>query len=94
MAQEFGALGQLHFDHSACKFKQAGLPEPEINSYRLEGELEDLLARSFPNEGDADRFRKIFVDSIATDALDLNTRREKGTIYYSFPVAILVAKNL
>jgi SAM-dependent methyltransferase len=75
-------------------FKQAGLPEPEINSYRLEGELEDLLARSFPNEGDADRFRKIFVDSIATNALDLDTRREKGTIYYSFPVAILVAKNL
>ncbi len=74
-------------------FEQAGLPKPEINSYRLEGELEDLLARSFPNEGDAERFRKIFVDSIATDALDLNTRREKGTIYYSFPVAILVAKN-
>jgi ubiquinone/menaquinone biosynthesis C-methylase UbiE len=75
-------------------FMHAGLPGPEMYSYRLEGELEDLLARSFPNEGDAERFRKIFADSIATDALDLNTRREKGTIYYSFPVAILVAKNL
>ena len=75
-------------------FAEAGLPAPEMNNYRLEGELEDLLARSFPNEGDADRFRKIFVDSIATDALDLNTHRVNEKIHYSFPVAILVAKNL
>jgi SAM-dependent methyltransferase len=74
-------------------FEQAGLPAPEITSYRMEGEMEELLARSFPNEGDADHLRKIFADSIATDALDLNTRRKNGKIYYSFPVAVLVAKN-
>src|SRR5215467_3697085 len=45
-------------------FRQAALPAPEVNTYRLEGELEDLLARSFPREGDADRIRKIFADSI------------------------------
>ena len=72
-------------------FAQAGLPEPRVSRYRVECELEDLLSRSFPNEGDADRIRKIFADSIATDALDLNTRRENGAIYYSFPVAVLVA---
>lgn len=74
-------------------FEQAGLTAPEIYGYRLEGELEELLARSFPNEGDADRLRNIFADSIATDALDLNTRRENGKIYYGFPVAVLVAKK-
>jgi ubiquinone/menaquinone biosynthesis C-methylase UbiE len=74
-------------------FEQAGLAAPDVNSYRMEGELEELLARSFPNEGDADRLRKIFADSIATDALDLNTRRENGKIYYSFPVAVLVGKK-
>jgi ubiquinone/menaquinone biosynthesis C-methylase UbiE len=72
-------------------FAQAGLPEPRVSLYRVECELEDLLSRSFPNEGDADRIRKIFADSIATDALDLNTRRENGAIYYSFPVAVMVA---
>jgi len=74
-------------------FEQAGLATPTVTSYRLEGELEDLLARSFPNEGDADRLRKIFADSIATDALDLNTRQENGKIYYGFPVAVLVSRN-
>jgi ubiquinone/menaquinone biosynthesis C-methylase UbiE len=73
-------------------FEQAGLATPQVNSYRMEGELEDLLARSFPNEGDADRLRKIFADSLADDALDLNTRSENGKIFYSFPVAVLVAQ--
>jgi ubiquinone/menaquinone biosynthesis C-methylase UbiE len=72
-------------------FAQAGLPDPQVNHYRVEGEMEELLARSFPNDGDADRLRKIFADSIPDDALDLNTRREDGKIYYSFPVAVLVA---
>lgn len=74
-------------------FAQAGLPAPRVERYRLEGELEDLLARSFPNEGDADRIRKIFADSLETDALDLATRCENGNIFYGFPVAVLVARK-
>jgi ubiquinone/menaquinone biosynthesis C-methylase UbiE len=72
-------------------FAKAGLPEPRVETYRLGGELEDLLSRSFPNEGDADRVRQIFADSLENDALDLATRRENGKIYYAFPVAVLVA---
>jgi hypothetical protein len=60
----------------------------------MEGELEDLLARSFPNEGNAERLRKIFADSLIDDALDLNTHQKNGKIYYSFPVAVLVSKRL
>ena len=75
-------------------FDQAGLATPQVSSYRMEGELEDLLSRSFPSEGDADRLRTIFADSIADDALDLNTRLENGKIYYSFPVAVLVARKI
>jgi hypothetical protein len=37
--------------------------------------------------------RKIFSDSLADDALDLNTRQENGKIYYSLPVAVLVAQK-
>jgi ubiquinone/menaquinone biosynthesis C-methylase UbiE len=74
-------------------FAQAGLADPQVNHYRVEGEMEELLARSFPNDGDADRLRKIFADSIANNALDLNTRQEDGKIYYSFPVAVLVSRR-
>jgi ubiquinone/menaquinone biosynthesis C-methylase UbiE len=78
-------------DELRSLFAQAGLPAPRVERYRLEGELEDLLSRSFPNDGDADRVRDIFADSIADDALDLATRRENNKIFYGFPVAVLVA---
>ena len=74
-------------------FELAGLPAPQINSYRMEGELEDLLSRSFPNEGDADRVRKLYAESIAGNTLDLNTRCADGKIFYSLPVAVLVAQK-
>ena len=73
-------------------FAQAGLPEPRIDHYRLEGEMEDLLSRSFPKDGDADRIRSMFADSIAEDSLDLATRRDNGKIFFSYPVAILTSK--
>ena len=74
-------------------FTQAELPQPSVGHYRVECELDDLLSRSFPNPGDEGKIRKIFAESIATNALDLNTREEKGKIYYSFPVAVMVAKQ-
>jgi len=74
-------------------FVEAGLSEPRIEHYRLRGELEDLLSRSFPAEGDAARIRKIFEDSLETDALDMATVGKDGQIYYSYPVAILAANN-
>jgi ubiquinone/menaquinone biosynthesis C-methylase UbiE len=83
----------LPVDELRGLFEQVGLSAPQITSYRMEGELEDLLSRSFPNEGDADRLRKVFAGSLADDALDLNTRLDNGKIYYSFPVAVLVSRK-
>jgi ubiquinone/menaquinone biosynthesis C-methylase UbiE len=81
----------LPLDELRGLFDQTGLGTPQVFAYRMEGELEDLLSRSFPNEGDADRLRRIYADSISNNALDLNTRQENGKIYYSFPVAVLVS---
>jgi ubiquinone/menaquinone biosynthesis C-methylase UbiE len=77
-------------EHRAL-FAQAGLPEPRVEVCRLEGELEDLLARSFPRQGDADRIRRMFADSLADDALDLQTRLQDGSVHYAVPLAILLA---
>jgi ubiquinone/menaquinone biosynthesis C-methylase UbiE len=80
----------LPLDELRGLFSQARFGTPQINNYRMECELEDLLARSFPKEGDADRLRRIYADSIDEDTLDLNTRRIDGKIFYSLPVAVLV----
>ena len=76
-----------HCELFAC----AGLTEPRIERYRLEGKLEDLLQRSFPQKGDADRIRQIFIESLQHDDLDMATRQKDGKIFYSYPVAILAA---
>jgi ubiquinone/menaquinone biosynthesis C-methylase UbiE len=71
-------------------FSQAGLGLPRISRSRLETDLENMLSRSFPNTGDADRIRKMFEDSLQDDALGLAARRENGRILFAFPVAVLV----
>jgi ubiquinone/menaquinone biosynthesis C-methylase UbiE len=74
-------------------FHAAGLQEPRVTSYRLEGELEGLLARSFPKAGDDEKIRALFRASLADDALGIGTRREGERILYGYPVAVLVAQR-
>jgi SAM-dependent methyltransferase len=74
-------------------FARAGLPEPRVTHYRLEGELEGLLSRSFPEPGAAETIRGLFADSVATDALDMQTRRDADTIRFGYPVAVLAARR-
>ena len=83
----------LPVDELRGLFERAGLSTPQVTNYRMEGELEDLMSRSFPNDGDAGRVRRIYAESIADNALDLNTRQAAGKIYYSLPVAVLVAQK-
>lgn len=74
-------------------FRGAGLPEPRQTAYRLEGELEALLARSFPNPGDAEVIRRLFRDSLADDALGIGTYRVGHDIRYGYPVVVLAARR-
>lgn len=72
-------------------FAHAGLPHPSVIRCRMEGNLDELLARSFPVEGGEARIRRIFEESLGNDALDLHVRRVGDQIAYAFPVAILAA---
>ena len=75
-------------------FRRVGLPEPRVTHYRREGDLEGLIARSFPRPGDADRIRGIFADSLADDTLDMQVRREGDRIVFGgYPVAVLAARR-
>jgi ubiquinone/menaquinone biosynthesis C-methylase UbiE len=72
-------------------YRQAGLPNLRESWYRLEGDLEGLLKRSFPNLGDDEKIRRLFEASLDDDSLGIQTRREDGRIHFGYPVAILVA---
>ena len=74
-------------------FPAAGLSGPRLTFYRLEGELEGLLERSFPDPGDVAEIRRMFDDSLAADGLGLGTRRKGDTIRFAYPVAIAVSSK-
>jgi SAM-dependent methyltransferase len=74
-------------------FTRHGLPEPRHTPYRLESDLESLLARSFPNPGDDDKIRARFRRSVEDDSLGIAARREGDLVIYGYPIAILVANR-
>jgi ubiquinone/menaquinone biosynthesis C-methylase UbiE len=75
-------------------FRRAGLPAPRVTRYRLEGELEALIARSFPKPGDDETLRRIFADSVAGDTLGIEARRDPdGRIRYGYPVTVMAARR-
>jgi ubiquinone/menaquinone biosynthesis C-methylase UbiE len=72
-------------------FQRLALPNLRKTFYRLEAELDDLLLRSFPNPGDADEIRRMFVESLDNDGLGMDTRRHRDTIRLAYPIAVLCA---
>jgi ubiquinone/menaquinone biosynthesis C-methylase UbiE len=74
-------------------FPTAGLTEARVTFYELRDELENLLARSFPNAGDADRIREIFKASARDNRLGIPIRIASGRVHYAYPVAVLVAQK-
>jgi ubiquinone/menaquinone biosynthesis C-methylase UbiE len=72
-------------------FHAEGLPEPAAQHYRLEGDLDALLGRSFPNPGDDTTIRQLFEDSLTDDGMGMDVRRDGELIRYGYPSAILVA---
>jgi SAM-dependent methyltransferase len=83
----------LPIDEHRELYARVGLPEPRVTSYRLEGELESLIGRSFPHPGDDEKIRELFRGALADDTLDIQPRRENGRIRYGFPVSVLVAER-
>ncbi len=72
-------------------FRAVGLPAPRTATYRLEGDLDGLLARSFPHPGDDVKIRRLFEASLTDDRLGISPRRDGDLIRYAYPVAVLVA---
>jgi hypothetical protein len=72
-------------------FPAAALPLPEASFYQLDSDVNDLLARSFPNPGDAEKIIALFAASVEDDRLGIPVHRDGAALRYAYPVAILLA---
>jgi ubiquinone/menaquinone biosynthesis C-methylase UbiE len=71
-------------------FGEAGLQTVNTQFYKHEFGLEQVLGGSFPNPGDAERVRQLFIEDLDADRLGLGARRREGSIQFAFPIVMLV----
>ena len=74
-------------------FQQAGLTLLKTDFYKLEMELEKQLQASFPNLGDADIIRQLFVEDLKTDSLGVESHCRENEIHFAYPIAVIVGQK-
>ncbi len=72
-------------------FAAAALSEPAAAFYELGDDVNNLLARSFPNPGDDAKIIAMFAASAEGGLLGIPVRRDGDRLRYAYPVAILAA---
>jgi len=70
--------------------REAGLVDLKTVFCKVEYELEKTLAASFPNPGDEEKLRQIFLSDVETDALGMGAHRRGGEIHFHYPTIIIV----
>ena len=83
----------LALEELTSLFSEVGFQNVRSQLYKHEVEMEQVLQRSFPNPGDADKIRKIFVDDLGVNRLGVGAHRKDGGIHYAYPVAVLVGRK-
>src|SRR5262249_3065361 len=69
---------------------ESGLQDIKKHFYKHEFGLEQVLRGSFPNPGDAERIRKLFIEDLGVNRLGLGAHRSDCRIYFAYPVVALV----
>ena len=83
----------LSLEELAGLCHDTGLRGLKTAFFKMEVELEALLAASFPHPGDADRIRQTFADDVGEDRLGLGATRKDGAIHFAFPIVVLVGQT-
>lgn len=80
----------LSLEELTTLLNESGLEDVKQHFYRHEFGLEQVLKGSFPNSGDVEKLRNIFVEDLGVNRLGLGAYRRDGRIYFAYPVVALV----
>jgi ubiquinone/menaquinone biosynthesis C-methylase UbiE len=72
---------------------RSGLSSVRTGWYRFETELEEMLSRSFPGPGDADRIRAMFEEDLGIDRMGVGAHRTGDAIHCSIPILVVVGEK-
>ena len=74
-------------------FKEIGLTIINADSYGVEMDLERLLQSSFPNPGDKDKIRRLFIEDVQNNTLGVNSHYVEREIHFTYPTSIIIAQK-
>ena len=83
----------LTFAELQKMFKEIGLTIINTDSYGIEMELERLLQSSFPNPGDKDKIRQLFIEDIQNNVLGVNSYYVGTEIHFTYPTSMIIAQK-
>lgn len=76
-------------DELADLLRGTPLRDLAAEHYQVEMELEQVLAGSFPNPGDADRLRDLFRADVGADRLGMNAHLRGDAIHFAYPITVV-----
>ena len=74
-------------------FKEIGLTIINTDSYGVEMDLERLLQSSFPNRGDKDKIRQLFIEDVQNNILGVNSHYIGTEIHFTYPTSMIIAQK-
>jgi len=84
----------LTFAELQKMFKEIGLTIINTDSYGVEMELERLLQSSFPNPGDKDKIRQLFIEDVQNNVLGVSSHYVGAEIHFTYPTSMIIAQNV
>ncbi|MDT3779184.1 methyltransferase domain-containing protein [Nitrospira sp. MA-1] len=84
----------LSFDGMAAAIERSGLTNIKTGRYKVEMELEQQLAASFPHSGNKDKLRQMFQSDIGKDAMGVGVHRMDSEIRFAYPILITVGQKV
>jgi hypothetical protein len=59
----------------------------------VEMDLERLLQSSFPNSGDKDKIRQLFIEDVQNNILGVNSHYIGTEIHFTYPTSMIIAQT-
>lgn len=74
-------------------YRDGGLGHPQERFWRMDIDVDGLLARSFPAPGTEAAVRRMFEESVADDGMGLETRRDGERLRFTYANVVLSAQR-
>lgn len=83
----------LSFEELDGLLSESRLENLRLAFYRMEMEMEQQLATSFPREGDADKIRELLREDVGRDRLGVGAHWRGERMHYAYPVTVVVGEK-